>query len=320
MLKKIVVFSQVNPVILEKLHAQFQVVQINPKLGNVDQQIRDAVADADGMIGAGRLLNENNLNTAKRLKVISSISVGYDNYDLKYLNFKKIWLTHTPDVLTETTADLGFGLMLSAARQIPQLDRWTKMGHWTRTVGAAQFGMDVYGKTLGIIGLGHIGFAIAKRAYHGFNMNVLYYGRSEKEYADSIQAQFCTLQHVLSHADFVVVAVDLNAETKALIGRTELELMKSAAVFVNISRGAVVDEQALVDVLKQRKIFAAGLDVYQKEPLQQSELFELDNVVTLPHIGSATEETRFKMAELAYRNLLQGLNGQLPSNAVNPDH
>lgn len=321
MSKKIVVFSQIDANILQKLQSQFEVVQINPKLGNTNQQIRDAVLDADGMIGAGRLLNEENLNTAQRLKVISSISVGYDNYDLEYLNSKKIWLTNTPHVLTETTADLAFSLMLSAARKIPQLDTWTKQGQWLRTVGEAQFGLDVYGKNLGIIGLGHIGLAIAKRAFHGFNMNILYHGRTEKKHnAEQVQAKFGSLKDVLSQSDFIVIAVDLNADSKALIGQHELGLMKSSAVLVNISRGAVLDEQALVEVLKQRKIFAAGLDVYQKEPLQQSELFQLDNVVTLPHVGSATAETRAKMADLAYQNLLQGLNGDLPQSVVNPSY
>ncbi|WP_411691676.1 2-hydroxyacid dehydrogenase [Acinetobacter gandensis] len=319
MQKKVVVFSQIDSEILQRLEQQFKVVNINPKLGDVNQQILEHSADADAMIGAGRLLNSKNLAYAKKLKVISSVSVGYDNYDLSYLNQQKIWLTHTPHVLTETTADLAFSLLMSAARRIPELDQWTKQGQWSRTVGPSQFGMDIFGKTIGIIGLGHIGAAIARRAFHGFNMNVLYHNRREKiEVAEAFSAQFCALDDLLKKSDFVVVAVDLNAASQALIGVRELALMQAHAVLVNISRGAVVDENALIQALKDKQIFAAGLDVYEKEPLQSSELFQLNNVVTLPHVGSATQATRKRMAELAYQNLIDALSDKQPRYLVNP--
>ncbi|WP_180036625.1 MULTISPECIES: NAD(P)-dependent oxidoreductase [unclassified Acinetobacter] len=243
MKQKVIAFSQVDQDVLSQLKQQYDVVEISPKLGDVNEQIRAHVQDADGMIGAGRLLNASNLTGASRLKVVSSISVGYDNYDVDYLTEQKIYLCHTPHVLTETTADLAFSLLMGAARQLAYLDRWTKQGEWKRTVGPAQFGQDIHGKTLGIIGLGNIGAAIA--------------------------------------------------------------------------RGSVVNEQALIEALKQQKIFAAGLDVYEKEPLQSSELFGLDNVLTLPHIGSATAETRKKMAWLAYKNLVDVLEGRQPGYAVN---
>lgn len=318
MQKKVVVFSKIDTDILSKLEAQYQVVVINPKMGDVNEQIRQHVVDADAMIGAGRLLNESNLAPAQQLKIISSVSVGYDNYDLNYLNQKKIWLSNTPHVLTETTADLAFTLLMSAARKVPSLDQWTKQGQWTRTVGSAQFGQDIFGKTLGIIGLGNIGAAIARRGFYGFNMNILYHNRREKlELAQPLNAQYRSLKDLLQQSDFVIVAVDLNAQSKALIGAEEFDLMQKHAVFVNISRGSVVDENALIIALKQQKIFAAGLDVYQKEPLQSSELFELDNVVTMPHVGSATEETRQKMVHLAYQNLVEALEGRLPHYVVN---
>ena len=319
MKQKVVVFSQIDQSILYQLEQQFNVIQISPKLGDIQQQIIEATRDADGMIGAGRLLNATNLSQAKQLKIISSVSVGYDNYDLAYLNQQKIWLAHTPHVLTETTADLAFTLLMSAARKVPSLDAWTKQGLWQRTVSDAQFGVDIYGKTLGIIGLGHIGEAIARRGRHGFNMNVLYHNRSENpSRASALNAEYCDLNSLLKRADFVVVAVDLNADSKALIGEAELALMQSHAVLVNIARGSVVDEQALICALKNSQIFAAGLDVYAKEPLQQSELFELDNVVTLPHVGSATAATRKRMADLAYQNLLDALAGRQPTYVVNP--
>lgn len=318
--KKVVVFSQIDPEILARLQTQYDVVVIDPKQGDVNQQIQQHVQDADGMIGAGRLLNESNLATAQQLKIISSVSVGYDNYDVDYLNQKNIWLSHTPHVLTETTADLAFTLLMSAARKVPYLDHWTKSGEWKRTVSQAQFGQDIHGKTLGIIGLGNIGAAIARRGLYGFNMNILYHNRREKlEMAQPLNAQYRSLEQLLQQSDFVVVAVDLNNESKALLSHLHFDLMQSHAVLVNIARGSVIDEQALIQALKDRKIFAAGLDVYEKEPLQRSELFQLDNVVTLPHVGSATAETRKKMAELAYRNLVDALDGRQPRYLVNPD-
>lgn len=316
--KKVVVFSQIDSEVQAKLAEKYQLVVLNPKQGDINAQIRQAVVDADAMIGAGRLLNESNIATAEKLKIISSVSVGYDNYDVDYLNQKKIWLSNTPHVLTETTADLAFTLLMSAARKVPSLDHWTKQGEWQRTVNATQFGQEIFGKTLGIIGLGHIGAAIARRGFYGFNMNILYHNRREKiEVAQQFNAQYKSLEALLKQADFVVVAVDLNSQSKALIGAQEFALMQKHAVFVNIARGSVVDEQALTEALQNRQIFAAGLDVYQKEPLQQSPLFELDNVVTLPHIGSATVETRKKMAELALQNLVDALEQRTPRYLVN---
>lgn len=318
MKQKVVVFSQIDSEILSRLSHQFKVVVLDPKQGDINQQIRTEVVDADAMIGAGRLLNETNLATAQQLKIISSVSVGYDNYDLAYLNQKKIWLANTPHVLTETTADLAFTLLMSAARKVPSLDQWTKQGEWKRTISPAQFGQDIFGKTLGIIGLGHIGAAIARRGFYGFNMNILYHNRREKiEVAQQFNAQYKSLEDLLEQSDFVVTAVDLNQQSQALIGAAELKLMQKHAIFINISRGSVVDEQALIEALNNQQIFAAGLDVYQKEPLAESPLFQLENVVTLPHIGSATTETRKKMAELAYQNLVDALAGHMPRYLVN---
>lgn len=318
-MKKVVVFSQIDQDVLAQLQQDYRVVVLNPKLGDINDQIRTEVVDADAMIGAGRLLNESNLAPAQKLKIISTVSVGYDNYDVNYLNQKKIWLANTPHVLTETTADLAFTLLLSAARKVPYLDAWTKQGQWKRTVSTEQFGMDVFGKTLGIIGLGNIGAAIAHRGFYGFNMNILYHNRREKiEVAQAFNAQYRNLDQLLQQSDFIVVAVDLNHESQALIGAEQFDLMQKHAVFVNIARGSVVDENALIEALKQNKIFAAGLDVYAKEPLQNSALFELPNAVTLPHIGSATTETRQKMVKLAYQNLVDALQDRTPRYLVNP--
>lgn len=319
MKQKVVVFSQIDAEILARLQQQYEVVVINPKLGDVQEQIKAAVVDADGMIGAGRMLNAANLESAQKLKVISSISVGYDNYDVDYLTQSGIWLAHTPHVLTETTADLAFTLLMSAAKQVTRLDQWTKQGHWQRTVGQDQFGQEIFGRTLGIIGLGNIGQAIARRGFHGFNMNILYHGRQEHlDRAEALNARFCSLNELLQQSDFVVLAVDLNADSRQLIDAAALAQMQKHAVLVNISRGQVLDEAALYDAIVNRTIFAAGLDVYQQEPLKQSDLFDLDYVVTLPHVGSATAQTRKKMAELAYQQLVDALNGRQPRYLVNP--
>ncbi|MFW1806912.1 2-hydroxyacid dehydrogenase [Acinetobacter ursingii] len=318
MKQKVVVFSQIDATVLDQLERDYHVVVLNPKQGDINEQIRTEVVDADAMIGAGRLLNETNLAPAQKLKIISTVSVGYDNYDVDYLTKNNIWLANTPHVLTETTADLAFTLLVSAARKVPELDQWTKNAEWKRTVGPAQFGQDIFGKTLGIIGLGNIGAAVARRGFYGFNMNILYHNRREKlALAQPLNARYCGLDELLSRSDFVVVAVDLNPESKALMGKAQFEKMQSHAVFVNIARGSVVDEEALVHALQQQQIFAAGLDVYQKEPLQSSPLFSLPNVVTLPHIGSATAETRLKMAKLAHKNLVDALEGRTPQYLVN---
>ncbi|MEQ1104656.1 2-hydroxyacid dehydrogenase [Acinetobacter ursingii] len=318
MKQKVIVFSQIDATVLDQLERNYHVVVLNPKQGDINEQIRTEVVDADAMIGAGRLLNETNLAPAQQLKIISTVSVGYDNYDVDYLTKNNIWLANTPHVLTETTADLAFTLLVSAARKVPELDQWTKQGEWKRTVGPAQFGQDIFAKTLGIIGLGNIGAAVARRGFYGFNMNILYHNRREKlELAQPLNARYCGLNELLSQSDFVVVAVDLNPESKALMGKAQFEKMQSHAVFVNIARGSVVDEEALVHALQQKQIFAAGLDVYQKEPLQSSPLFSLPNVVTLPHIGSATAETRLKMAKLAHKNLVDALEGRTPQYLVN---
>ncbi|AMO75636.1 Glyoxylate/hydroxypyruvate reductase B [Pseudomonas citronellolis] len=319
MKKNVFVFSRLAPEHLERLRAQFNVTVLDPKLGDVDAQFAAALPQAHGMIGVGRPLGEKQLAQAGQLEVISSVSVGYDNYDLAYLNQRGIALTNTPDVLTETTADLGFALIMAAARRTAELDAWTKAGQWKRTVDAPLFGVDVHGKKLGILGLGRIGAAIARRGRFGFNMDVLYHGNNRKpELEQELGARYCGFDELLGEADFVCVVVPLSDATRKLIGKRELELMKPSAILVNIARGQVIDEAALVEALQEKRILAAGLDVYEKEPLAESPLFALPNAVTLPHIGSATHETRLAMAECALENFETALRGERPKNLVNP--
>ncbi|MFR0691529.1 2-hydroxyacid dehydrogenase [Enterobacterales bacterium AE_CKDN230030158-1A_HGKHYDSX7] len=319
MKKNVFVFSRLAPEHLDRLQSQFNVTVLDPKQGDVDAQLAAALPTTHGMIGVGRPLGEKQLAQATQLEVISSVSVGYDNYDVNYLNQRGIPLTNTPDVLTETTADLGFALIMAAARRTAELDAWTKAGQWKRTVDAQHFGVDVHGKKLGILGLGRIGAAIARRGRFGFNMDILYHGNSRKpELEQEFNARFCGFEELLGEADFVCVVVPLSDKTRQLIGKRELELMKPSGILVNIARGQVIDEAALVEALQEKRILAAGLDVYEKEPLAESPLFALPNAVTLPHIGSATHETRRAMAECALDNFEAALRGERPKNLVNP--
>ena len=319
MKKTILAFSRVPAELLSSLQSQYNLILLRPELGDVEVQFREALPQAHGMIGALRRLGEAELAAAQQLEIISSISVGYDAYDVGYLSRRGIMLTNTPDVLTETTADLAFALILATARRLPELDAWVRAGNWDESINESQFGCDVHGKTLGIIGLGKIGTAIARRGRFGFGMNIIYSGNSPKpELERELGARFVSREALLGEADFVCPIVPLTPQTRHLIGAEELARMKPDAILINASRGPVVDEAALINALQSGPIRAAGLDVYAKEPLADSPLFRMSNVVCLPHIGSATRETRMAMALRARDNLVAGLEGKRPQDLVNP--
>ncbi|WP_046895517.1 2-hydroxyacid dehydrogenase, partial [Pseudomonas aeruginosa] len=283
-------------------------------------RLRDALPEAHGLLGASLRLDAGLLDLAPRLEAIASVSVGVDNYDIDYLDRRGILLSNTPDVLTETTADTGFALILATARRVVELAGWVRAGEWKKSVGAAQFGTDVHGKTLGIVGMGRIGEALARRGHHGFGMRVLYHSHSPKPHVEErYAASYRPLDALLEESDFVCLTLPLTAATEGLIGAEQFARMRPQAIFINISRGRVVDEAALIEALAQRRIRAAGLDVFEREPLSpDSPLLRLPNVVATPHIGSATEETREAMARCAVDNLLAALAGARPLNLVNP--
>ncbi|MDD2054584.1 D-glycerate dehydrogenase [Pseudomonas putida] len=319
MKKTVLAFSRITPAMVERLQQDFNVIVPNPKLGDMNAQFNEALPESHGLIGVGRKLGRAQLENAAQLEVVSSVSVGYDNYDLAYFNERGLMLTNTPDVLTESTADLAFTLLMCSARRATELDAWTKAGQWQATVQPAHFGSDVHGKTLGIVGMGNIGAAIARRGRLGFNMPVIYSGNSRKtELEQELGAQMRSLDALLAEADFVCLVVPLSDKTHHLISERELALMKPSAILINISRGPVVDEPALIAALQNGTLRGAGLDVYEKEPLPESPLFQLKNAVTLPHIGSATHETREAMANRAVDNLRSALLGERPQDLVNP--
>jgi len=281
-------------------------------------ELAAALRDADGAIGASVKITPAMLE-GSRVKALSTISVGFDAFDVADLTRRGIVLAHTPDVLTESTADTVFALILASARRVVELAEWVKAGHWKTSVGAAQYGVEVQGKTLGIVGLGRIGGAVARRAALGFDMRVLYTNRNPNPEAErQYGARRVELDELLATSDFVCLQVPLTDATRHLIGADELRKMKQSAILINASRGATVDEAALIDALRDGTIHGAGLDVFQTEPLPaDSPLLALPNVVALPHIGSATHETRRAMAQCAAENLIAALDGTLTRNVVN---
>lgn len=253
-----------------------------------------------------------------QLKVISNYAVGFNNIDVEYATEKGIRVTNTPGALREATADLTWALLMSAARRIPESDGFVREGRFVGWGPMLMLGYDVYGKTIGIVGMGDIGAAVARRA-KGFNMRILYHSRSRKvEVERELGAEKVDFEDLLGQSDFISLHVPLTPETRHMIGGREMALMKRSAILINLARGEVVDERALFLALKEKRIAAAGLDVFENEPMLTPGLADLDNVVLTPHTGSATFESRDTMAVMAANDLLLGLEGKRPKNLVNP--
>jgi len=279
------------------------------------------IGDLDGVITCANRVTPEVLDAAKKLRVISNLGDGCDHIDLAEATRRGIPVGHTPDVLTETTSDLAFGLLIATARRIVEGQAFARDGRWKRHAHLDLPGVDVSNKTLGIVGLGKIGSHIAKRA-KAFNMRVLYYNRSRHLQEESmVGAEYRpSLHELLPECDFVVLSTPLTTETRHLMSWEEFKLMKPTSILVNVARGPVVDDDALYDALKTGKILRAALDVTSTEPLPlDSPLFTLDNIVIMPHIGSAVPETRRKMWMMAVNQLLMGLRGERIPNCINPE-
>ncbi|MBN3798101.1 D-glycerate dehydrogenase [Burkholderia sp. Ac-20392] len=322
-MQKILVARPIFPDVIERLKQYFDVDWNNGDALAPDV-LAARLADKDGALTAGDPVGAAELAAAPRLRVVANMAVGYNNFDMAAFNAANVLGTNTPDVLNESTADFGWALMMAAARRIAESEHWLRAGHWQKWAYDGFLGSDIYGSTLGVIGMGRIGQALARRA-RGFGMQVIYHNRSRvaPEIEAELNAEYVSKDALLARADHVVLVLPYTKENHHTIGAAELAKMKRTATLTNIARGGIVDDAALAVALRDGTIAAAGLDVYEGEPTVHPALLEVPNVVLTPHIASATEKTRRAMANLAADNLIAALGegpraGQ-PPNPINPD-
>ncbi|MFJ5964676.1 2-hydroxyacid dehydrogenase [Bacillus sp. NPDC093026] len=284
------------------------------------EELEIQAAKADGLLTMlSDQVDEALLSNAPNLKVIANLAVGYDNIDLQAAKEQGIIVCHTPDVLTESTADLAFALLMASARRIVEASDWIKKGKWTGWGPFLLAGADIHHKTLGIVGMGSIGTALAKRA-KGFDMKVLYHNRSRKpEVEKQLGVSYASFEDLLSESDFIVCLTPLTPETKLMFNEKAFDQMKRSAYFINVSRGQTVDEDALYEAVTTGKIAGAGLDVFSQEPVSPTHpLTKLNNVTVLPHIGSASVETRKAMMHLCAENIALVLHGKQAKTPIHP--
>jgi glyoxylate reductase len=316
---RVAVTRRIFPELIDALRARYDVRDNQDDLPLSADELARRLGDADGaLVTGGDRIDAPLLAACPRLKVVSNIAVGFNNIDLTACTEHGVAATNTPDVLNEATADHAWALLLAAARRLGEAERWLRAGRWKRWEFEALMGVELFGKTLGIVGLGRIGRAIARRAA-GFSMRVLYHNRTRLAPELEGGAEYRTLDALLAEADHVIVVVPYSAATHHLIGARELALMKPTAVLVNIARGGVVDDAALIAALRAGRLFAAGLDVFENEPALDPGFLALENAVLSPHIASSTRETRAAMAQLAIRNLEDVLAGRRPPALLNPE-
>ena len=319
---KILVARAIFPEALAKLEESFDVRSNQEDRIFSPEELQKELSGVVGALVAGsERIDANALANAKDLKIVANISVGYNNFDVPAITAAGVMATNTPDVLTDTTADFGFALLMATARRITESEHWVRAGHWDKwSIVNNPLGMDLHHSTVGIIGMGRIGQGIAKRAL-GFGMNVIYHNRSHLSDADekACGAKYVSKEELLRTADHVVLVLPYSAESHHTIGAKEIALMKPTATLINIARGGIVDDAALAQALKEKRIFAAGLDVFEGEPKVHPELLKISNVVLAPHIASATEKTRRAMVDLAIDNLRAALDGKKPPSLINAE-
>jgi len=317
-MKKVVITRNIPEAGIQLLKKHFKQVTVISE-GNFcnRKSLIKEIKDADALLCLlTEKIDKKIIDAGEKLNIIANYAVGYNNIDLDYATQKGIYVTNTPGILTETTADLAFTLLMAAARRIGEAERFTRAGRFKSWGPRLLCGQDIYDKTLGIIGMGRIGTAVARRGASGFDMDVLYYDSSVPENL-SFSARKVELKELLKQSDFISLHVPLVDSTYHLIGEKEFTMMKPTAVLINTSRGPVVDEKALIKALQEKILFAAGLDVYENEPEIPRSLKILDNVIITPHIGSASVETRDGMAEMAAQNIIDTFQGKVPEQLVN---
>ncbi|MFB0565400.1 MAG: 2-hydroxyacid dehydrogenase [Candidatus Aminicenantaceae bacterium] len=316
---KILITRKIFPRAIEylKKYAQIEIGASDRKL--TKKEIMEKITDKEGLFSLlTDEIDRKIMDSAPSLKIIANCAVGYNNIDVNYARKKGILVTNTPGVLTDTTANLTWALILAVSRNITQADTFTRNKKFRGWELDLLLGKEIAEKRLGIIGIGRIGKAVALRA-QAFDMEIVYFdpSRLTKEEEKLYKASFCSLDELLATSDIITIHASFTPQTYHLISKEKMKVMKKDSILINVARGPIVDERALAEALKKGQIWGAGLDVYEKEPEIYNKLFTLDNVILLPHIGSATYETRLKMAMMAARNLVQGLKGEKPDNLIN---
>ncbi len=317
----ILVSRHVFPEAIEILEPVAEIQYNDSSTGLSPEELRAAVAGKQAVVcQLTDRIDAAFMDSGSDLKVISNVAVGFDNIDIPAATQRGIVVTNTPGVLTDTTADLAFTLLVAAARRICEADRFLRAGRWQQWEIDMMTGHDIYGHTLGIYGLGRIGQGMARRA-SGFDMRVIYHdaARATPEHEEEWGVEYVDRDTLFRESDFLSIHVPLNEQTRHAVGADELALMKPTAVLVNTSRGPVVDERSLADALEQGQIASAGLDVFEEEPVVEPRLLALENIVVVPHIGSASIKTRTRMCTMAAENTAAVLSGQRPPNPVNPE-
>ncbi len=324
-MKKVLVARAVFPEVIERLGVVFEVTHNQDDAVWTQAQLIDKLQGREGVFVTGtEAIDAKLLDACPQLRAVCSMAVGYNNIDLAACTARRVLVSNAPDVLTETTADFGFALMMAAARRIAESEHFLRAGQWTRWGHDLFAGADVHGTTLGILGMGRIGQAIARRGAHGFGMAVVYHNRSRLD-ADTeagLGARYVSKEQLLRDADHLILVLPYGPASHHAIGAAELALMKPTATLTNIARGGIVDDAALAEALHERRLAAAGLDVFEGEPALLPALLTLPNVVLTPHIASASLPTRRAMAELAADNLIaalgEGERAGAPPTALNP--
>jgi len=317
---RILVARNIFPEVVERLSQHFEVESNPDDIIWSPAELAERVKDKDGVLTTGsQRVDSALLAVSPKLRIVANMAVGYNNFDVDAMTAAGVQGTNTPDVLTETTADFGFALLMATARRMTESEHYLRAGQWTKWSYDMFAGSDVHGSTLGILGMGRIGQGIAKRGAHGFGMNVVYHNRSRlsAELEGECKARYVSKEELLRTADHLVLVLPYTPESHHAIGAAEIAQMKPTANLINIARGGIVDDAALAQALKDKRIAAAGLDVFEGEPQVHPDLLTVPNVVLTPHIASATVPTRLAMANLAADNLIAFFAGRGPLTPVN---